>query len=315
MHVLLSTLCQARRGLCLLCLLALTAAAVHGEVTPFAPLDPTAAGQHLPGKFVWADLVTDDATAADRFYSGMFGWKFSGEPSYRIASHRGRPVAGIQQRTPPPDQAAASGALWIGYVSVADVKAAGERVAAEGGKQLVAPAHLVGRGVQAVFADPDGAIFGVIHSSSGDPKDDGSREGDWLWMQLLSRDADRSAAFYGKLATYQRFKYTPADRPPEIYLSTAEVARGSIRMMPKGGENMRPFWLPYVRVASLKTSIDTCGKLGGKVLVAPRPDLIGGRAAILEDPTGAAVGVLEWNQNEALKAPTAPPPVKKETGN
>lgn len=304
MRCLLPTFHQGWR---VVCLSALAAAAVRGQVQPFPPLNAEDTGQLLPGKFVWADLVTGDGPAAEAFYGGMFGWKFSGEAVYRTASHGGRPVAGVQHRAATPGQAAPTGAMWIGYLSVPEVQAAGNKVADLGGRQLVAPARLPDRGEQAVFADPGGAIFGVIHSSSGDPKDDGSREGDWLWIQLLSRDADKSASFYSKLAGYELFKYQAPDRPPEIYLSTAKVARGSILMKPGGGENIRPLWLPYVRVASLRKSIATCGKLGGKVLVTPRVDLIGGRAAILEDPTGAAVGVLEWNQDSALKAPSKPP--------
>jgi hypothetical protein len=40
------------------------------------PLNDPPAAQHLPGKFVWADLVAPDVEAARRFYGKLYGWSF-----------------------------------------------------------------------------------------------------------------------------------------------------------------------------------------------------------------------------------------------
>ena len=40
-----------------------------------------------------------------------------------------------------------------------------------GGRVLAPPQKMPKRGEQAVFADPEGALFGVVKSSSGDPED------------------------------------------------------------------------------------------------------------------------------------------------
>ena len=39
-------------------------------------------------------------------------------------------------------------------------------------------------------------------------------------------------------------------------------------------------------------------KLGGQVLLEPRPDLFHGKVAVLADPTGAAVGIMEWDETQ-----------------
>ena len=32
-------------------------------------------GERYPGKFIWHDLVTTDATSAAKFYEQLFGWQ------------------------------------------------------------------------------------------------------------------------------------------------------------------------------------------------------------------------------------------------
>src|SRR5258705_4371031 len=43
---------------------------------PLPPLTTASGSPRLPGKFVWADLVTDDLAAAQNFYGRLFGWTF-----------------------------------------------------------------------------------------------------------------------------------------------------------------------------------------------------------------------------------------------
>jgi hypothetical protein len=61
------------------------------------PLTTVPGSPRLPGKFVWADLVTDDVPAARRFYGRMFGWTFREVGNYTIAANDERPLAGMFQ--------------------------------------------------------------------------------------------------------------------------------------------------------------------------------------------------------------------------
>jgi len=45
-------------------------------------------------------------------------------------------------------------------------------------------------------------------------------------------------------------------------------------------------------------SLALAKKLGGQVLLEPRPDLFHGKVAVLADPTGAAVGIMEWDETQ-----------------
>ena len=133
------------------------------------PLTTVSGSPRLPGKFVWADLVTDDVARAQKFYAGLFGWTFHNLGGYAIAANDERPLCGMFQRAKPADAGAKP--RWFGYLSVANVARAEQAVTKAGGKVLAAPKKMPGRGEQAVFADPEGAVFGVLKSSAGDPAD------------------------------------------------------------------------------------------------------------------------------------------------
>src|SRR5262245_21932992 len=70
------------------------------------PLTTVSGSLRLPGKFVWADLVTDDVKAATKFYARLFGWTFNDYGAYVIARNDDRPLCGMFQRPRPTDRAA-----------------------------------------------------------------------------------------------------------------------------------------------------------------------------------------------------------------
>ena len=49
--------------------------------------------------------------------------------------------------------------------------------------------------------------------------------------------------------------------------------------------------LPYVQ------SVEEAKQYGGKVLLEPKSDMLEGKVAVVADPTGAAVGLLEWSDS------------------
>jgi predicted enzyme related to lactoylglutathione lyase len=179
----------------LLFALALTMAApclAHGEHGPAWPaITETPTDRHVPGKWVWAELFTEDAKAATRFYGEAFGWIFQTFPAargagYTLALADGEPVGGMLQRNYA--QRKESGSRWLGMISVPDVKAAARYAASNGGKVVAPPRTLEGRGEVAILADPEGAPFGVIRSSTGDPPDYLAEDRQWLWIELWAKD-------------------------------------------------------------------------------------------------------------------------------
>jgi predicted enzyme related to lactoylglutathione lyase len=262
---------------------------------PLPPITTVSGSPRLPGKFVWADLVTDDVKAAVKFYSGVFGWRFNDYGGYLIGMNDERPLCGMFQRSRPKDRVAEP--RWFGYISVGSVDGAQRVVTKAGGRVLAEPKNMPKRGEQAVFADPEGAVFGVIKSSSGDLEDFLAAPGDWIWIQLLSRDARKAAEFYRGVAGYEIIENTTSNRLSDYVLASKGYARATVRTIPSARQKeVQPTWLPFVRIKNVGESVALAKQLGGKVRIEPKPELFDGKVAVISDPTGAAIGILEWQE-------------------
>lgn len=183
---------------------------------------------------------------------------------------------------------------WFGYISVANVARAEQAVTQAGGKVLAAPKKMPRRGEQAVFADPEGVMFGVIKSSAGDPEDFLAEPGDWIWIQLLSRDARKAAEFYRAVSGYEIVENTKSNHLSDFVLTSNGYARATVRTIRTNNEKVHPTWLPFVRVRNIGESVAKAKELGGKGLIEPKPERFDGKVALIADPTGAAIGILEW---------------------
>jgi predicted enzyme related to lactoylglutathione lyase len=281
-------------------LLALCVIAALASVTALAfelpPLNPAPSSEHHPGKIVWVDLVTTDLGAAKTFYGGLFGWTFNdvhvGSTDYSVALLDGEPVGGIVERKVNPDQQRHP--AWVTFISVRNVDRTQQSIVANGGRVL-SPAHTYPkRGRQAVFADPQGAVFAVLQSASGDPQDALASPGEWIWSSLSSHDAGKEAAFYQNVFGYEAFDLPDEDGLEHVLLATDHYARASSNALPAEATSLHPHWLNFVRVTNTAAAVAKVESLGGRVLVPPHEDRHGGQVAVVADPTGAPFGLLEW---------------------
>ena len=265
----------------------------HAAEAVLPPLTTVSGNPRLPGKFIWADLVTDDVSAARNFYSRLFGWQFLNSGGYFIGMNDSHPICGIFQKSRPPNDPKAK-PRWFGYISVQNVPKVEKAVLKAGGKSLAARQNFPDRGEQAVFSDPEGAVFGVMRSTKGDPEDTLAGIGDWVWIQLLSRDAPKATEFYRKVAGYDVVENPQPNRINDYVLVSKGYARATVRTLAAQRNDVNPAWLPYVRVDNVAETANKARQLGGRVLVEPRPDLLEGKVAVIADPTGAAIGILAW---------------------
>ncbi len=278
-----------------------------GPASAFADgFDPPPIGvhssvEHHPGKVIWVELVTPDLAAAERFYGGLLGWTFhdigAADTRYALAQFDGESVAGLVERAVPAGEKRQP--AWLTFLAVADVEGAARAVVANGGKILVQPRTYASRGRQAVFADPQGAVFAVLASHSGDPPDYLAVPGAWIWTSLLARDADQDAGFYQAVFGYDVFDLDDESGSRHMILSTDGYARLSINQLPADAARRHPHWLNFVRVADAAEAAAKAVVLGGRVLVPPRVDRHGGKLAVLADPTGAPFGVMEWTVGDS----------------
>ena len=278
-----------------------------GRAAPmeFPPVAEPASTEHHVGKVVWVDLVTPDLAAAKRFYAGLFGWTFRDNPAtdktYALALLDGRPVGGLFQRVPPSGERRQP--AWLTFIAVSDVDAVKRTAVGHGAKVLFEPKTLPLRGRQAVFSDPEGAVFAVVASSSGDPPDLLASPGEWIWSSLLVRDPGVDAAFYQTLLGYDVFDLASEDGAEHLILSSDEYARASVNALPAAGAHGHPHWLNFVRVVNATDLAAKVVALGGSVLVAPHLDRHGGHVAVVADPAGAPFGLMEWMDSDSKAEP------------
>jgi predicted enzyme related to lactoylglutathione lyase len=262
-----------------------------------------ASQEHHVGKVIFVELLTPDLAAAKRFYGGLFGWTFrdiqTGGIAYAEASLEDHPVAGLIHRDLP--AGAQRQPAWLTFIAVRDVDAAQAAALQHGAKVLYQPHSIPDRGREAVFADPQGAVFAVLASSSGDPPDVLGAPGDWIWSSLMTTEPDTAAEFYQTLFDYEVFDF-PADKPARhLMLASDSYARASANRLPVSRPDSHPHWLNYIRVDDTVKMTEKVVSLGGRVLVEPRVDRHGGRIAVVADPQGAAFGLLEWPTAETKK--------------
>jgi uncharacterized protein len=260
-----------------------------------ALVDP-ASGEHHVGKVIFVELVTPDLAAAEKFYAGLFGWTFReipvGRANYAEATLDGYPVAGLIQKAMPAGERRQP--AWLTFIAVRDVDAA-RKAALQGGAKVLSEPHTVpDRGREAVFSDPQGAVFAVLDSGRGDPPDFLPAPGAWIWSSLITSDPDTDVAFYQTLFDYEVFDLPADPGAQHLMLASDNFARASANTLPASRPKGPPHWLNYVRVDEIDKTVAQLIARGRRVLVEPRVDRHGGKIALVADPQGAAFGLLEW---------------------
>ncbi len=254
---------------------------------------------------LWADLITPDLATAEKFYGGLFGWTFQpvsgGKLIYAVVLLAGRPIGGIVEKPIPPGQQRQP--AWLTFLASSDIDAAKRLAVSHGAKVLSDIKNYSMRGRQCVLADPEGAVFALLDSSSGDTPDYLPAMGDWIWSSLHAKDAGAEAAFYQGLFGYDVFHLPSEDGLEHLILSTDNYARASANDLARGSAHRRSHWLNFVRVDNAAETVNKALALGGRVLVQPRVDRHGGMLAVLADPAGAPFGVMEWSDSDTHAEP------------
>lgn len=290
-----------------LILLAFCSVSQAGEVGTLSvpPINPSPTSQQIPGKIIWHDLATTNIKATQQFYTDLLGWRFkvygSGKDTYYLISHRGKPVGGLVPLTT--KQAAENHNQWVSYISVPDVAQASQYVKTNGGMVLLDTTPFKHQGELAVFADPEGALFGVLNSSSGDPADGASQPGEWVWADLMVNNPKQAIKFYQGIATYAVKIDARHPKAKEYYLYKNKLPRAAIIPLPSGkyAPKVLPNWLPYIYVTNIAAAVVKTTKLGGSIILNPATQIYGGKLAIIADPGGAAVGLVELRKKQTRR--------------
>ncbi len=258
-----------------------------------SPISTLATEEHQVGKFVWFDLYTDDMEAIVPFYQELFGWSFEsvhfGSRQVKTIFLDGVPIATAVLSLPLDKRFKES--RWLGYISVEDVDQASKIIEENKGSLRVRPKNLPDRGRVAVATDPEGALFGLLSSTHGDPVDTGFSENRWMGSELWTTNLNAALSFYGKIAEYEHRRVGIGTEADYLLLEKNSIPLAGIVTIT--WENVKPDWLPYIAVSNVVEMVKKAEKLGGKILVGPDTEMPNGRIAIIADPAGAIFAIQE----------------------
>ena len=258
---------------------------------------------HL-GRFVWFDLITTDAAAAEEFYRAVVGWETAsweeGNTPYTMWVAGKTAVGGVgeldvearSQGTPP---------HWSAFILTDDVDATTVKAVELGGTELLPPTDIPGAGRFSVIRDPQGIVFSP-YSTSGEIETSGvPKIGEFSWCELMTTDYEAAFTFYSELFGWQKGE-------------TIEMGGGMMYQifapvdMPNGGiynkpdEVPHPMWLYYARVEDIHAAVEKVKGLGGQVIAGPMEVPGGDMVAPCYDPQGAMFALHSMSPTNAEEA-------------
>lgn len=247
------------------------------------------------GDFVWYELLTTDADAAQRFYAGVVGWTVADSGmaamDYRILDAGDGSAGGMMQLTSEMRNGGARPA-WIGYVGVPDVDAALDDWTSAGGSVLMPPMDVPDVGRMAMLADPDGVPIYVMRGATDEASTVFRVESPRhvRWNELAARDDAAALRFY-----QDRFGWTREGAMPMgpmgdySFIAANGVTIGAMMRVQGDGQ---PRWLHYFGVEDIDKAARQVASGGGTVLDGPH-EIPGGEFSVqARDPQGVDFGLV-----------------------
>jgi predicted enzyme related to lactoylglutathione lyase len=247
------------------------------------------------GNFVWYELMTSDAEAAERFYSNVVGWSAqdAGHPQmkYTLLKVSEAPVAGMM--TTPEGCNTGVESMWSGYIAVDDVDQFAARVRDAGGKITVEPQDIPEVGRFAIAADPQGAPFTLFKPSMQDRGDNPKppAPGTVGWHELNTSTWKSAFEFYSGL-----FGWTKGEAMDMGGMGTYQIVERDGQMfgamMNNPEPSTRPAWCYYICVDDINAAESRIKDKGGKVVFGPME--VPGEQWVLQalDPQGVSFALL-----------------------
>jgi predicted enzyme related to lactoylglutathione lyase len=246
------------------------------------------------GKFIWYELATTDAAAAETFYKHVVGWgsQSAGSPEmpYTLFTIGEAGICGLMTLS---EECVAAGipAGWTGYIGVGDVDAKADQLVTAGGTIRRGPADIPDIGRFAAVADPQGVPFVLFRGSVDQPPPTfpPGTPGTIGWHELHTSDWQAAFAFYA-----DQYGWTKGEAydmgPMGIYqLFTVDgVAAGGMMT----SADRPPTWQFYFNVEAIDAAIDRLTAGGGRIINGPM-EVPGGSWIVNGlDPQGAVFALV-----------------------
>lgn len=245
----------------------------------------------------WVDCAFEPAHRgmhhAQDFYEKLFGWDVrrdvEGTDGYLVCRKDDQPVAGLEHKydgdAPP---------FWTTYFATAEIETTCQAVSAAGGKVLTEPFDVPAVGRAAYCADPTGAFFGLWQGTGLLGFGLVNEPGGVAWNDLMTRDLERSKAFYADVFGYSYDAMGGAYAVAK--LPTGETVAG-IHQADELPDDAPPSWLVHFAVADRDSSAQIAQELGASILMTM--DTPFGPGALLQGKHGETFMVIAMNDSAA----------------
>ena len=123
----------------------------------------------------------------------------------------------------------------------------------------------------------------------------GNRPGRFCWTELASTDIDSAKSFYGDLFQWASTEVPMGEAAQYTMFNRqgTSVAGGYSLTEEQVTQGVPPFWALHVAVADVDASAAKADSSGGRTLMGPMDVMDSGRLALIQDPTGANLGLWQ----------------------
>jgi len=120
------------------------------------------------------------------------------------------------------------------------------------------------------------------------------KHGDIHWSELATHDVDAAVAYYTTVCGWAIQTEQMPDVPYHMGLQDGVPVAGifDIKQM-DGMENLPSHWMNYIAVDDVDLAVKTTADTGGQVIKSGFDVPEVGRIAIVADPSGAAIGLIQ----------------------
>lgn len=246
-----------------------------------------------PGAPCWLDLTCPDPPKVHAFYRDLLGWTVKEDaedgPGFGTFTLAGRDIAGLG----PSSESASSS--WNVYFSTPDLEACLTDVEQFGGRVLVGPVEIEGRGIGGACVDPTGGVFSVWEAGGHVGSGLTDVPGTVCWTELLTPNVEAAAQFYANVFGWVIDVETTDGVDLGVASIEGEAIAGLVTPPPEAA--IGSVWTVSFAVADANRVATIVPMLGGQVVVPPTAIPGMGHYALIAGPAGEAFSVVARDES------------------
>ncbi|MFZ2890503.1 VOC family protein [Sulfuricurvum sp.] len=118
--------------------------------------------------------------------------------------------------------------------------------------------------------------------------------GAFSWFELLTGNVEGAKKFYGELFGWEFKKADNVDFDYQVVSLNGQEMAGIMDIQHCDDEKIPPHWGNYITVTDIKATLEKAKELGANVIVEITPIPKVGDFAIIQDPQGAVISMIEY---------------------